>query len=57
MHLYTYPLTEIKDEDGGNIGRDLCEAIEGLARGNVPEMARYKRAVVWGDKVKEFLRS
>jgi hypothetical protein len=52
-----YPLTEIRGEEGGKVARDLCEAIDGLTRGNVPEMVRYKRAVVWGDKVREFLRS
>jgi hypothetical protein len=57
LHLYMYPLTEIRGEEGGKVARDLCEAIDGLTRGNVPEMARYKRAVVWGDKVREFLRS
>lgn len=52
-----YPLVEIKGEDGGRVARELCEAIDGLVRGNVQEMWRYKRAVVWGDKVKEFLKS
>jgi hypothetical protein len=35
----------------------MCEAIEGWREGNVPGFWRYKRAVVWGKKVKGFLRS
>jgi hypothetical protein len=61
LHLYMYPLGKIKEEeakDGGmSVAEELCEAIDGLTKGNVPEMWRYKRAVVWGERVKEFLRS
>jgi hypothetical protein len=52
-----YPLTEIKEEGSGEVAKELCEAIDGLTKGNVPEMWRYKRAVVWGERVMEFLRS
>lgn len=51
---YQYRLEDVK-KDG--YGEELAQAIDGLATGNVPEMAFYKRQVVWGDKVKEYLRS
>ncbi|PPJ54068.1 hypothetical protein CBER1_06336 [Cercospora berteroae] len=51
---YQYRLEDVK-RDG--YGEELAKAIEGLERGSVPEMAIYKREVVWGDKVREFLRS
>jgi hypothetical protein len=61
LHLYMYPLTEIKEEkakDGEkSVAEELCQAIDGLTKGNVPEMWRYKRAVVWVEMVREFLRS
>lgn len=50
---YQYGLGEVKEE--GN-GEALAEATEGFARGSVPEMEVYKRAVVWGDVVRRFLR-
>jgi hypothetical protein len=53
LHLYLYPLKQIKDE---GLGKELCQAIEGLKEGNVPAFWRYKRAPVWQEKVKEFLR-
>lgn len=34
----------------------LAEAIEGLSLGSAPGVAKYKREVIWGDKVKAFLR-
>jgi hypothetical protein len=34
----------------------LAEAIDGLGTGSVPGIAVYKRQVVWGEKVKAFLR-
>jgi hypothetical protein len=51
---YQYLLQEVKDEGSGP---ELADAIEGLSQGSVPDMAYYKRQVIWGDKVCEFLRS
>ncbi len=51
---YLYPLVDIKAEGQGEA---LGEAIEGLSKGNVPEMARYKRGTVWGEAVCKYLRS
>lgn len=51
---YQYTLAEVKAEGSG---QDLATAIDGLGIGNVPEMLFYKRGVVWGDKVKEYLLS
>ena len=51
---YQYTLKEIKEEGSGE---DLAAAIEGLSKGNAPNMKYYKRGVVWGDKVVEYLRS
>ena len=51
---YQYRLEDVK-KDG--YGEELAQAIDGLASGSVPEMAFYKRQVVWGDKVKEYMRS
>ncbi|KAI4662369.1 uncharacterized protein J4E79_004658 [Alternaria viburni] len=50
---YQYPLRELRDEGSGQV---LAEAIDGLGLGSVPAMTIYKRQVVWGDKVKAFLR-
>jgi hypothetical protein len=50
---YTYPLSEVRDEGSGEA---MAEAIDGLASGSVPRMAIYKRQVVWGEKVKAYLR-
>ncbi|KAK3066300.1 hypothetical protein LTR53_017413 [Teratosphaeriaceae sp. CCFEE 6253] len=49
---YLYGLDEIKAE---GLGPALADAIDGLSRGSVPDMAFYKRGVVWGEKVKEYL--
>lgn len=51
---YMYPIREIKEE---GLGEELARAIEGLEEGSVPQMMFYKRGVVWGKAVKEFLRS
>ena len=40
---YQYPIRDIKEEGSGP---DLARAIEGLAKGNAPEMHRYKRWVM-----------
>ncbi|KAF2767572.1 hypothetical protein EJ03DRAFT_390350 [Teratosphaeria nubilosa] len=51
---YQYKLSEVKE---AGVGPELAAAIDGLAGGSVPAMAFYKRGVVWGDKVKEYLMS
>lgn len=51
---YLTPITQIKEE---GLGEELAEAIDGLKKGNVPEIHYYKKGVVWGEKVKEYLRS
>lgn len=40
VHLYLYPLKEVKDV---GMGREMVEAIDGLKGGNVPGFHRYKR--------------
>jgi hypothetical protein len=50
---YMYPIRELRDEGSGEI---LAEAIDGLGLGSVPGMTVYKRQVIWGEKVKAFLR-
>ncbi|KAF2086457.1 hypothetical protein K490DRAFT_74412 [Saccharata proteae CBS 121410] len=51
---YLYPLSDIKAEGLGGV---LAEAIDGLRGGSVPEFHWYKRAAVWGETVKEYLRN
>lgn len=51
---YLYPIREVKEE---GLGETLAQAIDGLRGGNVPGMYYYKRAAVWGDSVKRYLRS
>ena len=51
---YQYKLEDIKAEGDGPA---LADGIQGLSQGSVPDMALYKRGVVWGDKVMEYLRS
>ncbi|KAF2828639.1 hypothetical protein CC86DRAFT_347042 [Ophiobolus disseminans] len=50
---YQYPIRELRDEGSGE---ELAAAIDGLGKGNVPDITVYKRQLVWGDKVKAFLR-
>jgi hypothetical protein len=50
---YMYPLHEIRDEGSGEV---LAEAIDGLGLGGVPGMTIYKRQVIWGERVKAYLR-
>jgi hypothetical protein len=50
---YQYWLQELRDE---GCGEALADAIDGLGEGNAPGMKVYKRQVVWGEKVKAFLR-
>ena len=54
IKTYTYPLEDIKAE---GLGPDLADAIEGLEKGNVPEIFTYKRGPVWAEKVKAYLRN
>ena len=51
---YLYPIRQIKEE---GLGAELAEAIDGLKAGNTPGMHFYKRGSVWGEAVKEYLRS
>lgn len=51
---FLYPLGDIKKEGGGE---EMAVAVEGLWKGSVPGMAVYKRGVVWGKKVCDFLRA
>lgn len=51
---YLYPLPEIKSE---GLGEALADAIDGLKQGNVPGFHFYKRAAVWGDSAKDYLRN
>ncbi|KAH6859787.1 hypothetical protein B0T12DRAFT_121064 [Alternaria alternata] len=50
---YQYPLRELRDEGSGEV---LAEAIDGLGLGSAPGITIYKRQVIWGDKVKAFLK-
>ena len=52
VHLYLYPLQQIKDE---GLEGELLQAIYGLKEGNAPGFWRYKRAPIWEEKVKAFL--
>ncbi|KAJ5095417.1 hypothetical protein NUU61_004773 [Penicillium alfredii] len=54
FHTYTYPVRQIKDE---GLGEELATAIDGLKKGNVPDMHSYKKGDVWGEALKDFLRS
>ncbi|KAJ1715884.1 hypothetical protein COH20_000162 [Aspergillus flavus] len=49
-----YKLPEIKKE---GLGEVLAEAIDGLKQGNAPGFHFYKRAAVWGESAKSYLRS
>ncbi|KAF7561399.1 hypothetical protein G7046_g2732 [Stylonectria norvegica] len=51
---YLYPIRELKAE---GLGPGFADAIEGLQKGNAPQMWRYKSAVRWGKAVLEYLRS
>ncbi|KAF2191054.1 hypothetical protein K469DRAFT_720026 [Zopfia rhizophila CBS 207.26] len=51
---YQYPIKMLKDEGSAE---ELAQAIDGLGLGSVPGMTVYKRQVIWGKKVKEYLRS
>jgi hypothetical protein len=49
-----YPIKIIKDE---GLGPEVADAIEGLRKGNAPEMWKYKSAVRWGKSACSYLRS
>lgn len=51
---YRYGLDEVKREGSGG---ELAAAVDGLKEASVPEMNTYKRGVVWGEKVKAYLRA
>jgi len=51
---FQYLIRQIKE---GRNGELLARAIEGLSEGSVLRMVYYKRGVVWGETVKNFLRS
>ncbi|KAI9734508.1 MAG: hypothetical protein M1834_002108 [Cirrosporium novae-zelandiae] len=53
FHTYLYPISDVKEEGSGEV---LAEAIDGLRTGSVSQMWFYKRGVVWGKEVKEYLR-
>lgn len=50
---YLYTLDEVV-EDG--LADEMADAVEGLGTGSVPAIKVYKRGVVWGSKVCEYLR-
>ncbi|KAL1957912.1 hypothetical protein VTO42DRAFT_5304 [Malbranchea cinnamomea] len=54
FHTYRYPIREIKEEGSGE---ELAVAIDGIANGSLPRMAKYKRMPSWGEAVKAYLRS
>jgi hypothetical protein len=49
---YQYPLRQIRDEGGGPA---LAEAVRGIDRGSVPQIAWYKASIYWGQAVIEYL--
>jgi hypothetical protein len=54
VHLYLYPIKEIKEV---GLAEEMRRAIDGYGKGNAGGFSRYKRVPVWGETVKEFLRS
>lgn len=50
---YLYELGDVRDEGSGE---EMATAVKGLWKGSVSGMAVYKRGVVWGQRVCEFLR-
>jgi len=50
---YTETLDEVRCTGHGHA---LADAIEGLALGSVPQIAAYKRQMIWGEQVAEYLR-
>jgi hypothetical protein len=54
FHTYAYPIRQIKEE---GLGEDLANAVDGLRKGNVPDMHTYKRGDVWGEALRDYLRA
>ena len=54
LRTFLYPIRDIKDE---GLGEELAQAIDGLQDGNAPGMYIYKRAFIWGNAIKNYLRS
>ncbi|KAE8152386.1 hypothetical protein BDV25DRAFT_137957 [Aspergillus avenaceus] len=54
IKTYLYTLSEIKGE---GLGESLAQAIDGLREGNVPAFHFYKRAAIWGESAKAYLRN
>ena len=50
-------MDSLRDVKLEGVGDELADAIDGLKSGNVPAMDIYKRGVVWGEAVKDYLRS
>lgn len=50
-------MDSVRDIKLEGLGDDLADAIDGLKSGNVPGMDIYKRGPVWGEAVKDYLRS
>ncbi|RDW75812.1 hypothetical protein BP5796_06633 [Coleophoma crateriformis] len=50
---YQYPLSDVKAEGSGP---ELAEAIDGLKKGNAPGIQFYKRATVWSESIKSYLK-
>ncbi|KAJ5808082.1 hypothetical protein N7474_009351, partial [Penicillium riverlandense] len=54
FHTYLYPLEQVKAE---GLGEELATAIDGLTRGNTPDIFLYKNGPKWAEAVKQYLRS
>lgn len=50
-------MDSIRDLKLEGLGEQMANAIDGLTVGNVPAINIYKRAPVWGEAVKDYLRS
>ncbi|RDW87238.1 hypothetical protein BP5796_02932 [Coleophoma crateriformis] len=54
VKTFLYPVEELKAEGAGE---EMIAAIDGLKAGNAPGIHFYKRAGIWGDSLKAYLRS
>lgn len=57
MFAFKTYMDSVRDIKLEGLGDDLADAIDGLKSGNVPGMDIYKRGPVWGEAVKDYLRS